>query len=183
MKIKLFNIFLYLVFVLLWGAILSVLTFMRIFDTFLDRFSNGALLTVFAFISVTGIIITILCRKKMKYKWMLPLFLIISTIITTAVNYGVLQLSFDYISVYTREKWDNYPLVRYRMLDSLNEQHEFIGMNVQEVKEILGEPARTIERDERTIYQYIIGDDFIDPYTYDFIVKNGIVVETSYSQL
>lgn len=184
----LLNIFLYLIFALLWCAILFVLNFIRIFDTFLDRFGNGILLKVFAIISVTGIVITLLCRKKMKYTWMLPFFLIVSTIITTSVNYGLLYAASDYMSVYTREKWDKYPLVRYCMLDNLKERYEFIGMTEQELKELLGEPTYITEYTGNTkykgytAYQYMIGDDKIDGYTYDFIFDNGVVVDTSVSQ-
>lgn len=184
----LLNVFLYLVFVLLWGAILFVLILMTTFDTFLDRFDDGILLKVFAITSVLGIIITILFRRKMKYKWMLPLCLILSTIITTMVNYGFLYAASDYMSVYTREKWDNYTLLRHCMLDSLKEQYNFVGMTEQELTEILGEPTRIVEYTGHTkykgyiAYQYMIGDDRIDGYTYDFIFDNGVVIDTSVSQ-
>jgi hypothetical protein len=185
----LFNVFLYLLFALLWGVILSVLFLMRTFDTFLDRFDDGILLKVFAVTSVIGIVITVLCRKKMKYSWMLPLCLILSTIFTTTMNYGLLYKASDYMSVYTKEKWEKYPYVRYCMLDNLKERYEFIGMTEQEVKEILGEPTYVVEYTGNTkykghmAYQYVVGDDRIDGYTYDFIFENGIIVDTSVSQL
>lgn len=179
----LLNAFLYSIFVLLWGAILLVLTAMCIFDTFLDSFADGLLLKVFGVTSVIGIVITILCRKKMKYKWMLPLLLIVSTIVTTAVNYGVLWCAFDYMSVYTREKWDKYPRERSCMIDNLNEQYEFIGMTEQEIIATLGESDLVFESDGRTIYQYVIGGFFKERNAYDFIFENGCVVETSFSQM
>lgn len=184
----LLNVFLYLIFVLLWGVILFVLSLLRTFDTFLIRFDSGILLKVFAIISVIGLIIPILFLKRIKHKWMLPLFLIVSTIITTAVNYGVLYVASDYISVYTKEKWDKYPSLRYHMLDDLKEQYEFIGKTEQELKEVLGEPTHIVEYTGSTkykgctAYQYIIGDDLIDGYTYDFIFDNGFVVDTLVSQ-
>ena len=178
----LLNASLYLIFVLLWGAILLVLTAMRVFDTFLDSFFNGLLLKVFGVTSVLGIVITILCRKKMKYKWMLPLLLIVSTIVTTAANYGVLWCAFDYMSVYTREKWDKYAWERSCMIDSLNEQYDFTDMTEQEVIAVLGESDRIFECDGRTIYQYVIGDVFKERNAYDFIFENGVVVDTSFSQ-
>ena len=184
----LLNAFLYLIFVLLWGAILLVLTAMRIFGTFLDRFADGALLTIFAVISVIGLIIPILFIRKKKPTWMLPLFLIVSTIITTAVNYGIFYGACEYMSVYTKEKWEKYPYVRYYMLDNLKEQYEFKGMTEQELKEILGDPTYIVEYTGHTkykgytVYQYMIGDDKIDGYTYDFIFENGMVIDTSVSQ-
>jgi len=161
---------------------------MFIIDTFLDRFGDGILFKVFTIIAVIGLLIPILFRKKMKYSWMMPLSLIVATIITTAVNYGVLYVASDYMSVYTREKWDKYPLIRYCMLDDLKEQYEFIGMTEQELKEALGEPTYIAEytgeteHKGRTAYQYIIGDDYIDGYTYDLIFDNEVVVDTSISQ-
>lgn len=184
----LLNIFLYMVFVLLWGAILFVLSLIRMFGTFLDRFADGALLTIFAVISVIGLIIPILFIRKKKSTWMLPLFLIVSTIITTAINYGIFYGACDYMSVYTKEKWEKYPHVRYCMLDNLKEQYDFIGLTEQELKEILGEPTYVIKYSGQTkykgytAYQYMIGDDYIDGYTYDFIFENGIVIDTSVSQ-
>ena len=176
----LLTVFLYLILVLLWRNIFYLLLLLRAYDGFLDDFCDGALLIAFAIIFVTGILITIRCRKKMKYQWMLPLFLIASTILTTAVNCGILYAAHDYISVYTREKWDKYPFERGSILDSLNEQYNFIGMTEQEVKEILGEPNKTSERDSCTIYQYIVGGTFNVLYAYDFTFDNGVVVETSY---
>lgn len=184
----LLNIFLYLIFVALWCVILLVLTLIRTFDTFLVRFADGALLTIFAVISVTGLIIPLLFIRKMKHSWTLPLFLIISTIITTTVNYGIFYGSYDYMTVYTREKWEQYPYVRYCMLDNLKEQYEFTGMTEQDLKEILGEPTYITEYTGNTkykgytVYQYVIGDDLIDPYSYDFIFDDGIVIDTSVSQ-
>ena len=180
----------YLIFALFWGVILLTFIFMRIFimNPFLDRFCDGILLKVFAIVSMIGLLIPILLRKKMRHAWMLPFFLIIATIMTTAVNYGILYGTLDYLSVYTREKWDKHPSVRYCMLDSLHEQYEFIGMTEQELKETLGEPTYITEytgeteHQGRTAYQYMIGDDFIDGYTYDYIFDNGIVIDTSISQ-
>ncbi len=186
MKVKilkiLLNVLLYLVFVLLWGVIISVLALMNLFDTFISSFNDGILLEIFAITSVLGIVITILCRKKLKYKWMLPLLLIVSTIVTTVVNYGVLWCTYGYMSVYTREKWDKYPWERSCMVDNLNEQYEFIGMTEQEVIAVLGEPDRIFEYDGRTVYQYVIGNVFKERNAYDFVFENGIVVDTCFLQ-
>lgn len=177
-----------MVFALLWGVILFALILMTSFDSFLEQFDNGILLKVFAITSALGIITTILCKKKMKPSWMLPLLLIVSTIITTTINYGLLYITSDYISVYTKEKWERYPDFRYCMLDHLQEQYEFIGMTEQSLKEILGEPTSIVEYTGNTkhqgftAYQYLVGDDKIDGYTYDFIFKNGLVVDTAISQ-
>ena len=103
--------------------------------------------------------------------------MMISIIVTTTINYGVR----DYMSVYTRKKWGKEAYVRCYMLDSLNEQYEFIGITEQELKEILGEPTIIGERDGCIIYKYAVGDDFTYPEFYDFIFDNGIVVDTSYS--
>jgi len=92
----LLNVFLYLIFALLWCAILFVLTLLRVFDTFLDRFADGALLTIFACIAIAGIIITILFRKRMKHKWMMPLCLIIATMPICIRNRRCSRSSFGY---------------------------------------------------------------------------------------
>ena len=147
---------------------------MILFDTFISSFNDGILLKIFAITSVLGIVITILCRKKMKYKWMLPLFLIVSTIVTTVANYGLLWCSYDYMSVYTREKWDKYPWERSCMIDSLNEQYEFIGMTEQEVIAVLGEFDYILERDGGTIYRYVIGDVFKERNAYDFVFYRNV---------
>lgn len=183
-KIKVpLNILLYIIFVLLWGVILFALNLMTTFDTFIRCFADGILLKVFVITSLLGVIITLLCRRKMKYSWMLPLFLIISTIITTTANYGALNLAYDYMSVYTKEKWDKYPFERSCMIDSLNEQYDFIGMTNRELTSILGESSRIISRDGRTVYQYVIGGFFIEQNAYDFIFENGVVAYTSFSQM
>ena len=83
---------------------------------------------------------------------------------------------------YTREKWDKYPFERGGMIDSLQEQYEFIGMTEQELKEVLGEPNRIFERDHCIIYQYVVGGVFKERNAYDFIFEHGIVVDNSFSQ-
>ena len=184
----LLNVFLYVLLALLWGVILSIVFLLTTVDSFLDYFEDGILLKIFAITSILGLIITVVFHKKMKYKWMLPAFLIMSTIITTIVNYGIFYSARDYMSVYTREKWDNYPMVRYCMIDDLKERYELVGMTEQELKEILGEPTFVTEYTGNTkykgytTYQYMIGDDKIDGYTYDFIFEKGIVIDTAVSQ-
>ncbi len=182
----LLTVFLYLVLGMILLMLFVLLEFINAF-TFLGHFQRGILKDIFIMIWIIGLIIPMLCYKKMKRIWMLPLCLILSTIMTTAVNYGALYATFDYISVYSREKWDNYPSVRYYMLDNLKEQYDFIGMTEQELTEILGEPTYIIKCSSTkykgcTAYQYMIGDDSIDGYTYDFIFDNAIVIDTSVSQ-
>lgn len=175
------SIFLYLVLGIMLLIRFFLLEFISGFSI-IGRFRQGILKDIFIMIWVVGLIIPVLCCRKMKHIWMLPLWMIIATIITTTVNYAILNITADYISVYTREKWDQHPRVRYYMLDSLNEQYDFIGMSEQELTKILGEPNRIIENDGQVRFQYMVGDDFTDPHSYDFIFENAIVVDTSFSQ-
>jgi len=181
MKGKIATVFLYLILGVMLLILFIGLDFARFFSL-IGRFHYGILKDIFRIVWLIGLIIPVLCYKKMKRIWMLPLCMIIATIITTAVNYGILYGVSEYLSVYTREKWDNFPLTRYCMLDSLNEQYEFIGMTEQELKENLGEPTRIAEDTHyhgRIGYHYVVGDDFTEPHFYVFLLDNGNVVGTT----
>ena len=185
MKTKIFSIiltiFLYIMLILTLLMLFSMTEFISMFSL-IGRFHYGVLKNVFFAIWIAGIIVPVLFYKKMKSIWMLPLYMLLAIFVATTINYGVLDGVADYVSVYTREKWDKYPSVRYCMIDSLNEQYKFIGMTEQELKNVIGEPDRITEKDGNIIYKYVVGDEFTDPHEYNFVLKKGVIANASVSQ-
>ena len=115
--------------------------------------------------------------KKMKRLWMLPLFLIVSTIITTTVNCAVLYCASDYMSVYTKEKWDKYETLRFYMIDDLETHYIKKGMTEEFVINLLGEPMYVKEDSPRFI-EYYISPGYLDPIRFYIMFEDGEVVET-----
>lgn len=66
------------------------------------------------------------------------------------------------------------------MIDDLENKLQPIGKTKKEITDFLGEPAN-ISQDENRL-EYFIGYGLIDPYTYDIILENGIVVKTEIMQ-
>ena len=65
----------------------------------------------------------------------------------------------SYFKVFTTPKWAAYPYQRELMIDDLQTKHELVGMTVDEVKDLLGNPD--VEND--TELQYLVSDGLIDP--------------------
>jgi len=124
----------------------------------------------------------IIFRKRMKSNWQKPLSLIMSVIIAVVINGIIYNSAYGYISNFSRHKWDNYEELRMYMIEDLEQRHQIIGRNEQEIIEILGECTTTSEYNGKFRFEYYIGDDLIDPYTYDVIFDNGIVVDTAVIQ-
>lgn len=182
MKTKILNILLYLLLAVMWCGILFVSFIFLLLNDIVAHFGNGILKIVFVFIYMCALALPIIFRRKLKADWMLPLFLILATVLAMVSN-GILYNFVDnYVSTYSRAKWDSNAELRFYMVDSLEEQFDFIGKTEQEVRDILGEPANVAEYGGWRVFEYYIGDDYIDPYTYDIRFENGIVMNSGVTQ-
>ncbi len=182
MKTKALNVILYLFLAIMWFVILFISCFFLLLNNVVDHFGNGILKNIFILVYICGFILPIIFHKKLKSNYMLPLCLILATVLSTIIN-GVIYNSVDnYISVYSREKWNDNAELRFHMIDNLEKQFDFIGKTEQEIKDILGEPSNTIEYDGWRVFEYYIGNDYIDAYTYDFRFEKGFVINSGIVQ-
>ncbi|MDO5397637.1 MAG: hypothetical protein Q4G33_06885 [bacterium] len=107
--------------------------------------------------------------------------MIILIISAVAVNASVFALTYTYFSHFTKTKWERNEQVRIYMINDLESKHEIIGKSEQEIIDLLGKPSNVAEYGLKT-YEYYIGDDLIDPYTYNIGFENGIAKYANISQ-
>ena len=182
MKTKALNVVLYLMLAVMWCAIVFISHIFFFLNGIVEHFGNGILKIVFILVYICPLILTIIFHRKLKTNRKLPLCLLFATVVSIIFN-GIIYFSVDkYVSVYSKMKWDNNKELRFYMIDSLEKQFDFIGKTEQEVTDILGEPQSIREYGDCRFFEYYIGSDYIDPYTYDFIFKNGIVFNKNITQ-
>ena len=84
--------------------------------------------------------------------------------------------------VFSPERWDRYPAMRYNMIEDLEKKHTIIDMTEEEVLELLGEPtyAYTDSNPRYRHYKYYIGPSepilplfTFDPDIYFLVFKDG----------
>ena len=84
-----------------------------------------------------------------------------------------------YFSRFTPSKWTEHPYQRHLMGDDLKKKYELVGMTVDEVKELLGEPDKQGQSaviGDRESLQYIAGTSMADYWIFDVQYdKNNIV--------
>lgn len=99
--------------------------------------------------------------KKPFYKAILWSLISVAVyfVIIFVTNFGITK----YMSEFTFEKWNNeeYYNLRYLMLNSLEEQYDFIGMNKEEVIDMLGK-----ESENKNRICYFVGSEFLTEFYY-----------------
>jgi hypothetical protein len=79
-----------------------------------------------------------------------------------------------YITAFTPQKWEKYIDERNLMLKDLEKDHTLIGMTVNEVKEILGDP----DEESGNEIEYVIGVGFIDPEMLVLKYDEQVIIDT-----
>ena len=181
MKSKILTILLYILLTVIWCGVLFASVVFILSNTVIERFGNGILKAVFVLVYLCAVILPIILRKKIKTNYIMPSVLIVSTIAAIIINGAIYSTADNYMSTYSRQKWDNNEELRFYMIDDLERQYDFIGKDEQEIIDLLGSPSNISEHSGKR-FEYYIGDDYIDPYTYDIIFKDGIVIRTGIVQ-
>lgn len=179
---KVLNILLYILLaIILCGIIFASYVFLM-FNDLVENFGNGILKLIFLFVYMCMFSLPIIFRKRIKVNWLLPFLLVLSTVLAIVFN-GVIYNEVDnYVSIYTRQKWDTHSELRFYMIDDLEKKYKFIGKTEQNVTDVLGEPTNIVQYNDYKVFEYYIRSDYIDPYTYDLKFDNGVVVNTGVVQ-
>lgn len=116
--------------------------------------------------------------KEMQKKYFINsiLFFIIPLILATSVVVFD-QISYANYYTFTVQKWrDASPNERGRLIDSFRRTYDVIGMNLEEVENLLGIP----DYDDDSSYIYNLGDYrqaiAMDPYFYEIMLNEADVV-------
>ncbi len=151
-----------------WGIILLVL-FYKIGSPFV--FHTG-----FIYFAITIILfaLAIIFRKKIKGGALVAL--IYATILAVALNSVAYMGMIGYLSDYSKDKWEKYTEHRHFMITDLCNEYELIGLNENQIKDLLGEPTKVVDRiDGYYAYEYYAGHRYwIDPYVLEIVFKDGI---------
>ncbi len=112
---------------------------------------------IFIALPLALILLPIFLQIKMKRSEMKSAFLsFIALSLYIGMYFGVVFFSQKYYEEFTAAKWQDYRYYRYMMFDDLSRQHDFVGMNISTVVEILGEPETDLfmynEEENRLLY-------------------------------
>ena len=173
-KSVIISILLYILLALMWSGMFICYVIVILLSDVIKYFNNGLLLYVFAGVGLVCLIMPIIFRKKLKPR--LPLLLIISSVLSVAINATMFIATVAYLSDFTEEKWDEYPELRYCMTDSLEKKHKIVGKTEEEILELLGKPGNIADYYDYR-YEYLWRES-MDPYTYDIIFENGVAIRT-----
>lgn len=191
MKIKhimkiLVSIFLYITIILAWVGVLEVFELTYIISQIMRYLNEGILVKIFVLIYFCTFAAQVMIFKKGKSYIKKPFKILLCIIAAIVINTVIFNIGWIYISEYSREKWDNNEDLRIHMIDDLEEKYQIIGKSEREVKDILGNPAYVEDRNagglNGKLLSYYIGMNIIDPYMYDIILENGVVIQTEVNE-
>ncbi len=134
--------------------------------------------TSFVYLVVTIVLfaVAIIFRKKIKGGVLAAL--IYATILSVVVNCVACVGMIEYLSDYSKSKWGKYIEYRHFMIDDLRNGNELVGLSENEIKNLLGEPTKIVNRTEGYyVYEYYAGHrDWIDSYILEIVFKDGVSV-------
>lgn len=191
MKIKhimkiLVSIFLYITIILAWVGVLEVFELTYIISQIMRYLNEGILVKIFVLIYFCTFAAQVMIFKKGKSYIKKPFKILLCIIAAIVINTVIFNIGWIYISDFSREKWDNNEILRIHMIDDLEEKYQIIGKSEREVKDILGNPAYVEDRNagglNGKLLSYYIGMNIIDPYMYDIILENGVVIQTEVNE-
>ncbi len=176
------NIVMSTILVLVWIFILFMFFILTIMNDIISYFCGGIFKYVFAAVFLSGLLVPVIFRKRIKKYCSLPLALIIFAVFSALVNCFMYLGIKGYISDFSREKWDLYEKLRIHMIGDFENENELKGKSEEEIKDLLGEPANIVYDKDAFRYEYYIGDGLIDPYTYDIIFYGDSVSSTEINE-
>lgn len=171
------NIFFTMVLICCWAGVLFVTFLLYLMSDMFRLLGNGLLVFITAFLYVLAFILPIIFRKRITKYISLPLSFFIFTVCSVGMVGCMLFGAHNYISDFSREKWDDNARLRIYMIDDLNKKHPIIGKTEKEIMELLGEPTYILDV-PRVKYDYYVGESMIDPLGYQIEFENHVAVHT-----
>lgn len=138
-------------------------------------------LYIFLVIVVPVILIILPVILKLTTKKTLGESAITSAIIFISyvlINFGLYFSIKSYFSDFSTEKWNTFKNHRYLMIDDLEKKYNLIGMNIEDVEDILGNSLNEICEEDKSTLTYHIQSNLLAEEYYVFYYENGIVTET-----
>ena len=82
-------------------------------------------------------------------------------------------------SHFDKTKWNDYPEKRFRMIESLGEQYSLVGMNKQQIFDLLGQNGIIMNTSDKL--EYFISPGIGDAVGFIIFFRNDIVVDCKVS--
>lgn len=180
MKDKIITIIQHLTFIIaVFLAVFAVFAYsmmLQLFDSsVIDVIGKALWFIIYILLPIVVFIVPLVIQRSFKASALLAIVLIL---IYATISLGTYAGIHKYMQGFTSDKWEKYPKVRYLMLDDLADKYNFIGMNKDEVIDILGESkAMYADPGDKDIIDYYTGAGFIDPEMLSFEFQDNIVVD------
>lgn len=151
----------------------------------IGSFSPVLFITCFVILPLLILVLPIIIKQILKIEFSKSVLLsciavIVYFIIILVVRFSILT----YMGKFTVEKWDNenYTHLRYLMIDDMEQKYDFVGMNKEDVMEILGTESCDI-RENYHVYDnsicYFVKNEWRDSYYYGLEYdENGVITNT-----
>ena len=110
-------------------------------DGVIYEFSEELFVACFVMLPIAALLLPIVIRFFLRKKfYQSVLFGMLAAVICLCVIFTVKQGILSYMKDFTAEKWnhDDYTALRYLMIDDLEQKHDLLGMDKEEVIDILG---------------------------------------------
>ena len=177
-----------LIFLLYYIFIIGFLLF-NPYSNVIISYSN-MLGVIFLLSSVVLIFLpTILKRKMHMDKLTVIIYSFLAIIIFLTLTLIIGSFTKKYFETFSYEKWNNsnYCSMRYMMVESLENQHSFIGMNREDIYNTLGRIdkkscAADYEEDNKICYMTYEIEKISRDYYCIYLDENDIVISTKYQK-
>lgn len=123
---------------LLFGFLFMIYLMFNLFDLYTGFLGDSAAAIIFIIASFCAL--SPLYLFFIKKKWVKYLIVYIITAVFAIFFFVSAQVSKNYFSKFAKEKWLEYPQLRFYMLDDLKENHGLLDMDENGVIELLGQP-------------------------------------------
>lgn len=133
-------------------------------------------LLIYLVVAIILFALGIIFRKKIRGG--ITVAFVYATILSVVINFAIYAGFVTYLSDYNRDKWDKYVEYRHFMLTDLRNEYGLIGLNEEEIKNLLGEPNQIEDRTEG-FYDYHYYSGFrsrMDAYVLEIVFKDGVSV-------
>lgn len=132
----------FIICVVVWGVVCMfglLISAFGGFDALIHLYSNGIVI-VLILIGLSLLIVPFFLKKFIKPQWARAIISAAMAFVFIVLCAAAMMSANDYFSDFTKEKWLEYPELRYMMSEGLKNNHGLIGMTAEEVIVLLGEP-------------------------------------------
>lgn len=141
------SVVLFLLYIALWIAIANFCVIADIngmFYVFVDAWGEWSVysgLLIALTVLLSPLVLWLLLKRESINKGIfIPVISIFLTVVFVIFSFSAFYISAEQFRVFSEEKWQDYPRQRYIMLDDLKNRYGIVGMNNNQIFDLLGKP-------------------------------------------